>query len=47
MTYKEFRQLCERAEYKPPEPEPEQLKALVDVIDEMLRRRDREKSTVN
>jgi hypothetical protein len=46
MTYKEFRQLCERAEYERPEPEPEQLKALVDVIDEMLKRRDREKSTL-
>ena len=46
MTYKEFRQLCERAEYERPEPEPEQLKALVDIIDEMLKRRDREKSTL-
>jgi hypothetical protein len=43
MTHKEFRQLCERTEHEPPEPGgPPQLRALVDVIDEMLKRRDRE-----
>jgi hypothetical protein len=40
MTHKEFRQLCERTEHEPPEPGGP--RALVDVIDEMLKRRDRE-----
>jgi hypothetical protein len=49
MTYKEFNQLCEGAEHEPSEAqlEPAQLQALIEVIDEMLQRRDREKSTVN
>jgi hypothetical protein len=47
MTHKEFRQLCKRSEHEPPEPQPAQLQALVDVIDKMLKRRDREKSTAN
>jgi hypothetical protein len=47
MTHNEFRQLCKRSEHEPPEPEPAQLQALVDVIDEMLKRRDRVKSTVD
>jgi hypothetical protein len=45
MTYKEFRQLCETAEHEPPEPS--QLQALGEVIEEMLKRRDREKLTVD
>jgi hypothetical protein len=49
MTHKEFRQLCETAEHDPrePEPDPAQLQALVDAVDEMLKLRNRAKSTFN
>jgi hypothetical protein len=41
MTHKQFRQLCERAEHEPADPgRPTQLRALVDVIEEMLKRRE-------
>jgi hypothetical protein len=42
MTHNQFRQLCELSENEPPEPGPAQLQTLVDVIDEMLKRRDRD-----
>jgi hypothetical protein len=42
MTHKEFRQLCEPVEREAAETGPAQLRALADVIDEMLRKRDRE-----
>ena len=41
MTHDQFRQVCEPVQREPAEPGP-QLRALADVIDEMLRGRDLE-----